>query len=280
MEQFKADDGEYIHLKISGNGTPMVMLHGWTADHRVWSPFIPDLGTHHQTFRWDARAHGGHLLATNTVPTVSRMAQDLQNLLDHYRLNDVTLVAHSMGALTTWQYIRDFGTKRLARVCFIDQSPKLVTDDDWKLGIYGDFDAERAQAFHEDLKENFAEGVLDLIAFGLNQRAHDDYLSDTVGTQKRRAWLQTLKANPLIACWDSLTAADFRDVLEKIDIPSLLIYGGESHFYLPETAHYVSQRIQDAQLHVYEGADHSPQHSDIPRFIADLLAFTQKSTSL
>ena len=33
-----------------------------------------------------------------------------------------------MGALTLWQYIRDFGTGRLARLCFIDQSPKLLTD--------------------------------------------------------------------------------------------------------------------------------------------------------
>lgn len=31
-------------------------------------------------------------------------------------------VGHSMGALTLWQYIRDFGTSRISKVCFIDQS--------------------------------------------------------------------------------------------------------------------------------------------------------------
>jgi hypothetical protein len=50
-----------------------------------------------------------------------------------------------MGALTLWQYIRDFGTGRLARLCFIDQSPKLLTDSTWSHGIYGDFDDSRSR---------------------------------------------------------------------------------------------------------------------------------------
>ena len=140
MQHFVADDGETIHLEIAGTGPPLVMLHGWTASHQEWSPVVAALGAKHRVFRWDARGHGGHRLATATRPTVARMAQDLANLLAHYALTDVVLVGHSMGALTTWEYLRAFGTGGIRNLCFIDQSPKLVTDDDWKLGIYGDFD--------------------------------------------------------------------------------------------------------------------------------------------
>jgi pimeloyl-ACP methyl ester carboxylesterase len=77
---------------------------------------------------------------TDTPATVQRMAQDLRDLLQHFKLSDVTLVGHSMGALTIWEYIRQFGTDGLSRLCLIDQSPKLVTDATWSLGVYGDFD--------------------------------------------------------------------------------------------------------------------------------------------
>src|SRR6185369_5343538 len=109
MSHFFADDGAKIHLQISGEGSPIVMLHGWTSSHAEWFPFLPALNQEHQVYRWDARGHGGHPLAEHAAPTVERMARDLDNLLQHYGLEQVTAVGHSMGALTLWQYLRDYG---------------------------------------------------------------------------------------------------------------------------------------------------------------------------
>ena len=59
MSHFFADDGEKIHLHVSGDGTPpIVMLHGWTSSHQEWFPFLQDLNAHHRVWRWDARGHG------------------------------------------------------------------------------------------------------------------------------------------------------------------------------------------------------------------------------
>jgi non-heme chloroperoxidase len=149
MMHFLADDGEVIHLQVSGNGSPIIMLHGWTASHREWSPFLDQLTPHHRVFRWDARGHGGHRLTRDTVPTVQRMAQDLRNLIDHYHLDNLVAVGHSMGALTLWQYIKEHGCEKLRKVCFLDQSPKLLTDSEWLNGIYGDFDHDRSASFSE-----------------------------------------------------------------------------------------------------------------------------------
>jgi len=273
MTHFLADDGEKIHLQIAGDGSPIVMLHGWTSSHQEWFPFLPALTQHHRVYRWDARGHGGHPPPENTPPTVERMAADLANLLTHYDLEDVTAVGHSMGALTLWQYIRDHGTKRLARVCFIDQSPKLLTDATWPHGIYGDFDHSRAQAFLTKLNEDFAEGVLQLTAYGLNQRAREKYEQNATGWEKSRTTLRAQHAAPLITCWESLTAADYRNVLEQINIPALLIYGGNSNFYHDDTAHYVHGVIPNALLHIYENSDHSPHQWQRERFTRDLLSF-------
>jgi hypothetical protein len=43
VETFIADDGERLHLRISGSGLPLILLHGWTAaipsGTRYWKHF-------------------------------------------------------------------------------------------------------------------------------------------------------------------------------------------------------------------------------------------------
>lgn len=274
MEHFTVDDGERIHLRISGDGPPLVLLHGWTASHAEWFPYLAEFNRRHTVYRWDARAHGGHALRTQTTPDVARMARDLHQLFLHYDLDTVCAVGHSMGALTLWQYLRDYGSERIGKLCLIDQSPRLVTDDDWPHGIYGDFDIDRARHFVSQLEEDFAESVLRLGALGLNQRAREKYEERARGWEKARIGLRQLNAKPLIACWMSLTEADYRLVLGEIDVPTLLIYGGESNFYHTATAHHVRDAIPDALLHIYEGSDHSPHQWQRERFIRDLLDFS------
>lgn len=277
MSHFFADDGARIHLQISGEGPPIVMLHGWTASHNEWFPFLPVLNQGHQVYRWDARGHGGHPLGNHSAPTVERMARDLDNLLRHYGLEQVTAVGHSMGALTLWQYLRDYGGDRFARLCFIDQSPKLLTDDTWQHGIYGDFDHQRSQQLLNWLNEDFAEGVLKLTAFGLNRRAREKYHENASGWERSRAALRAQAPQPLIDCWQSLTRADYRDVLEGIKLPTMLVYGGESNFYHASTAEYVATKIPNAILKIYEGTDHSPHQWQRERFARELLAFIETS---
>ncbi len=275
MSHFFADDGAKIHVKISGDGSPIVMLHGWTSSHQEWFPFLGTLSAQHKVYRWDARGHGGHPLGNHASPSAERMARDLQNMLDHFELENVVAVGHSMGALTLWQYIRDFGTSRLSKLCFIDQSPKLMTENGWEHGIYGHFDEQKAGEMMRWLKEDFAEAVLKLTAFGLNERAREKYLAGASGWEKSRAALRAQPASPLIDCWASLTAADYRDVLGKINIPSMLVYGEQSNFYRVSTARYVAQQIPNAILHIYEGTDHSPHQWQRERFARELMEFIE-----
>lgn len=273
MTHFLADDGEKIHVKLSGDGSPLIMLHGWTSSSQEWFPFLAELNAQHRVYRWDARGHGGHALAHPGSATVERMARDLKNLIDHYGIANATAVGHSMGALTLWQYLRDYGTHGLGKLCLIDQSPKLLTADGWTHGIYGDFGADRNCELLGWLREDFAEGVLKLTALGLNDRARQKYLENASGWERSRASLRTQNPEPLINCWLSLTAADYRDVLARIPLPTLLVYGGQSNFYRTATAHYVADNIPNAVLRIYDGTDHSPHQWQRERFVSELLAF-------
>lgn len=84
-----------------------------------------------------------------------------------------------------------------------------------------------------------------------------------------------LDPEPLISIWKSLSLVDYREILPKISVPTLLVHGDESQFYSVELAQYVRDSIPDAQLHIYEGSDHSPHSWQKERFIEDLRTFTQ-----
>ena len=273
MNKFTADDGENLSVKISGSGHPIVMLHGWTSNHAGWGSIPQALSPNHRVFSPDARGHGMQVLSKNQEPDVKRLARDVLNLLDHYGLEKAAMVGHSMGALTLWQFIRDFGCKRFSHLCIIDQSPKLVTDESWQNGIYGNFDAARSQLMLAELDSNFVETVLKLIAYGLNSKARVSYDRDSYGWELARKNLLPLDPQPLIAIWKSLVAADYRDVLSLINVPTLLVWGKESNFYTEATAKYLLTHIKLATSSSYENADHCPQLKDPLRFSTELLKF-------
>jgi pimeloyl-ACP methyl ester carboxylesterase len=271
-EAITADDGEQLHVHVSGSGTPILLLHGWTASHAAWAPLVAPLSKHHRLLRPDARGHGGHVLTVNREPDVKRLARDIINLLDHFEIERIAAVGHSMGALTLWQCIKDFGTERFSHLAFIDQSPKLMTDDTWHLGIYGDFDSARSQRFIDDLEADFVEAVLRLIAFGLNDKARETYLRNSSGWRAAREALRNINPQPAINIWKSLVAADYRDVLPSIEAPTLLAYGTSSNFYSREAARFVASCMPRARLSFYEGADHGPHILQPDRFASEVLA--------
>ena len=271
-ETIRADDGEQIHVHVSGSGNPILLLHGWTASHASWAPLVAPLSRHYRLLRPDARGHGGHALTVDHEPDVKRLARDLINLLDHFEIERVAAVGHSMGALTLWQCLQDFGTARFSHFAFIDQSPKLLTDDSWSAGIYGNFDSARAQRFIDDLEADFGEAVLRLIAFGLNDKARETYLRNSAGWRAAREALRHINPRSAIAIWKSLVAADYRNVLPTIDVPTLLAYGTASNFYPGEAARFVASCMPQARLSFYEGADHGPHLLQPDRFASELVA--------
>ncbi|MCP3867864.1 MAG: alpha/beta hydrolase [Gammaproteobacteria bacterium] len=273
METYTASDGQVLHVKVLGQGPPVVFLHAWAASHQDWLQVANTLAEGYQCFCWDARGHGGHETTVEDGPGVIRMADDLNDLIHHFRLNDPLLLGHSMGALTLWEYIRRHGCDGIGKLCLVDQSPRLLTDESWHHGIYGDFSQHRNETFVSLMKSDFVEAVLRLMAEGNNLRAREGYQNNSRGFKRLGEYILTLDPVPLIQIWKSLCLADYRDVLPGISVPTLLIHGDESHFYSTALADYVRDNIPGAQLHLYEGSDHSPHLWQRERFIEDVRRF-------
>ena len=82
-----------IHHELSGVGPPLVLIHGWTHDARVWELQMPELARRFTVLRYDRRGWG----RSGGNPDVSQDPHDLDSLLRALDLEDAHVVGHSQG---------------------------------------------------------------------------------------------------------------------------------------------------------------------------------------
>jgi pimeloyl-ACP methyl ester carboxylesterase len=84
--------------------TPVVLIHGHSADLRLWEPQTPALLTAgYRVVRYDVRGHG-RSTAPATGYSWEHYQADLRALLDHLRLERVHLAGISMGGAIALQF--------------------------------------------------------------------------------------------------------------------------------------------------------------------------------
>ncbi|MGW0802817.1 alpha/beta fold hydrolase [Nonomuraea sp. NPDC002799] len=86
---FYTDDG-------TGDGPPLLLVHGWGTDSHQWSWHLDALAAGHRVLAPDLRGHG-YSSVPQTGNTPRMMAADLCGLLDHLAIPQVIAVGHSMG---------------------------------------------------------------------------------------------------------------------------------------------------------------------------------------
>lgn len=272
-ESFTASDGQVIPVYVLGNGPPLVLVHGLGCSHRDWMPVARRLARRRCVLAWDARGHGGCRPVRGSI-TLARLACDLAEMLDHFGLQRSALVGHSMGALTLMQYLHVYGTQRVAAVMLVDQSPRIVTDDSWRLGLFGGCSAAMLSGLIAGARQDLAEALLNEVgAIGGAWLRRQLSIDASFGRMLRRR-LERVDIRPLLDLAESMAEADFRDSLSRLDAPLLVVLGSRSPHYVgvPLDAWY-RNTVKHAQISIYLRAGHSPHVSEPLRFARELERF-------
>ncbi|MDL9997186.1 alpha/beta hydrolase [Variovorax sp. J22P240] len=274
-DTFTATDGHVVPVCVLGRGSPLVLVHGFGCTHRDWLPVARRLARRHCVFSWDARGHGSCRSASGSI-TLARLANDLAEALDHFGLQRSILVGHSMGALTLMQYLHLHGTQRVAAVALVDQSPRIVTDDSWRLGLFGGCSAAMLSGLIVGARRDLAETLLNEVgALGGTWLRRQLAVEAPLGRMLRRR-LARIDARPLLDLAESMAKADFRASLSRLDAPLLVVLGARSPHYagVPLDAWY-RDTVKHAQISIYPHAGHSPHVSEPLRFARELEHFIE-----
>jgi pimeloyl-ACP methyl ester carboxylesterase len=106
-------NGASLYYEITGKGTPIVFLHGFTCDHRNWDSQVKYFSKKFKVITYDARGHG-----QSSMPDTIHYsyAEDLAALLDYLKIEKAVVVGHSMGGAPALFYTLDHPEKVLALV--------------------------------------------------------------------------------------------------------------------------------------------------------------------
>jgi non-heme chloroperoxidase len=279
LQHFSADDGQPIPVRVLGDGAegaPVVLVHGLGCSHRHWMPVGKRLGQRHRVFAWDARGHGSCRPHPGSAITLARLARDLRQLLDHFALERAVLVGHSMGALTVLQYLLDHGTDRVASVALVDQSPRIVTDEHWRLGMFGGCSAPMLMGLIAGARRDLAETVVHEVEAAAGGWLQRRLAPDAMLGRLLRAWLHKLDPSALLDLAESLATADLRAVLPTLDVPLWVVLGGRSAHYagVPLEGYY-RRTVPHAAVTVYDRSGHSPHVAEPGRFAQELMRFLE-----
>ena len=90
------NNNSLLHYRISGNGDPVVFLHGFMEDSSMWDEIIPHF-PHKTCILIDLHGHGKSFFDPELPCKMSTMAQQVRFALDHLSISTYQLVGHSLG---------------------------------------------------------------------------------------------------------------------------------------------------------------------------------------
>lgn len=292
------DDGAEIAYVDVGEGRFLFYIDGFGGSVATANGIIERFSKSgaFRTVAFDQRGYGQ---TPSTLPDfdvgVERSAADLRALIERLDARDVALVGYSMGGSVLFSYLEQFGTDRVAKAVFVDTCPKLLNDDAWRLGYcqggYFADDYERDMQILRDDPALFKTTFFARCEVPSNSDAppswpepldRDAWLAKAVEiTGVRESLAKRVFFSPIPPeraavdrrYWASMTTADFRETLGKIDVPTLVLHADPGSLYRVETAEYIAAQIPGARRIALPDATHVFPAKRSDEFVAAVAGF-------
>lgn len=259
-----------LYYEDHGTGKPVVLIHGWPLSGRTWEGQVPALVAagfrvityDRRGFGWSSQPGDGYDYETFT--------NDLDLLMRHLDLRDAALVGFSMGGGEVARYIGRFGTERVSRAVFAAAVPPYLFKS--KDNPDGGLDDATIAGFEEGVKKDrlaFLEQFTKLFfSAGKEMKVSEEqrrYASAIAAFASARGTLDCIKA---------FGRTDFRQDLQKINIPTLVIHG-DSDAIVPfeVSGKRTAASIEGSKLVVLKGGPHGINASHAEDFNRALLSF-------
>ena len=263
-----------LHVEDSGgDGRPVVLIHGWPLSAESWKAQVGPLrAAGHRVIAYDRRGFG-RSDKPDSGYDYDTLTGDLAGLLEEHDLRDAALVGFSMGGGEVARYVGRHGEARLRSVVFAAAVPPcLMKSDD---NPDGPLTPEKAREKEAGLK---ADRGKFFDAFTTNFFSAKGALKVTEA-QRQEAIALCLQSDQAAAlgCMQAFSTTDFRNDLEKVTVPTLVLHG-DSDGTVPfeGSGKRTHAAIAGSELVLLRDAPHGCNASHAEEFNRALLAFLEK----
>ena len=248
-----------LHYKELGEGKPLVILHGLFGTSDNWQTHAKKLGEYYRVILVDQRNHGHSPWSEDF--TYEHLAGDLERLILHLRIDQFTLIGHSMGGKTAMYYSQKYPT-RLEKMVIVD------------IGI------KQYPMHHNEIIKGIKS--LDLATISSRSTAEQAMIPfvDSYGVRqfllKNLYWAEKGKL-----AWRmnvDVLEREMEEILAPIPnievwTPTLFLRGAMSNYILDEDWDAIEEIFPDATLETIENAGHWVHSEQPDEFIEKVLGF-------
>jgi len=252
-----------LHVESSGQGAPLVLLHGWAMHSGIWGPLVPRLARRCRVHAVDLPGHGlSALRAPFTLDgTVAAVAAAFAA-----ERGPLAVLGWSLGGLVAMRWARTEPAK-IGRIALVSTSPRFAAAADWPHAV----SAETLGRFGDELHVAWRLTLQRFLALQLRGSEHG---RATLAALRRQVFARgEPSAKALVGALDVIVTTDLRAEIADIAQPALVVAGSRDTLALPTASRWLAKHLPDARLALLTGAAHVPFLSHAEAFGAALGEF-------
>ncbi|PTL84418.1 alpha/beta fold hydrolase [Vitiosangium sp. GDMCC 1.1324] len=260
VRDFAAVNGARLHYELQGDGFPVVLLHGGLLDLRMWDGQAGPLARHFTTLRYDLRGFG-----KTQAPLGQPYAghEDLRALLDHFSMDRVHVIGHSLGGRFALDFALAFPERVSCLVLVapgINGAPPSPEEFSWYMSLLGSGREKDPQAVLEAwLGSDYLAAAMARpdLAPVVRQWTLDNQGSLSAGAHLAQALEPTAHTR-----------------LEQVLSPTLIVVGDKDNPAMLRNAEELARRVPAPTLVTLPGVGHLPnleRPGDFNRAVLDFL---------
>jgi pimeloyl-ACP methyl ester carboxylesterase len=228
----------------SGAGTPLVLLHAFPLDGRMWAPQVEALAGTYQVIVPDLRGFGAARDQAVEEAGMDLLADDVARLLEDRGLDRVVLGGLSLGGYVALAFLRRHADRVSGLVLF---------------GAKATADGDQARKERLEMVERvLAEGsgfVAEAMLPGLLGQTSREHRPEVV--EKVAALIREQAPQAIVGAQRGMAARPAAtDVLASIAVPTLVVTGEEDTVTGPEIGRDLAAGIPGARFLLVEEAGH------------------------
>jgi pimeloyl-ACP methyl ester carboxylesterase len=264
-------DGTPIAAFTSGDGPPLVLVHGTTADHTTWRATAPVLERSYRVGAIDRRGRGDSGDGPADAPySIELEYDDLASVVDALAAEfggPVDVVGHSYGGrIGLGAALR---TPAIRRLVVYEGAPSPPGGEGY-------------------LPDGIEDRIASLIAAGERDQALQAFFREIVRMPEDE--LAAYRANPIWPLRVAAVQTSLREIeaegspaasleaLGGVTVPVLQILGGDSAAPFHDGTTALDARLANGRVVVIPGARHAAHHTHVPEFSTAILDFLAATT--
>lgn len=250
MEKIASKDGTPIACWRTGEGPPLMLVHGSISDHAYWEPILPELERHFAVYTIDRRGFGQSGDYSDGY-SIEREHEDVAAVVD-YIGEPTNLLGHSYGA-----------------ICALEGA-RLTPHHVEKLIVYEPpITASNPPGFVERLEAMLEAGNKEEVIVTFVREMLEVEPEEIPGWQEWITFAHTLPRELRAAEAYTFEAGRFG----TLKMPTLVLGGEESPPFLQEGNRVVAEALPDSRIAVMSGQGHEAVETGPELLVREVLRF-------